>query len=180
MVIFIYGKGKKMQHIDERILALRHKNKCRSGAKAKEKTEPFFDGLIEIVLPDDFSDMKEEMIQKSFLADESPAYARITSNGEVVMTLDMLESHEPLDKVLEQSRQLIKVLYPGSVIYENGIINELTGWFDCKIFLEKETYYKLCFVVEKHDKKIFGSFQCRFKNYDRWKLQMINILNQIS
>lgn len=169
-----------MDYIDERILALRHKNTPPIGTKVKEKSEQFFDGLIEMVLPDIFLDMKEEMIQKTFFADVSPAYVKTTSNGELTMSLDLLDSHEPLETVLEQSRQLVKVLYPGSVIYENDIINELTGWFDCKIFMGKEMYYKLYFIVDKNEKKVFGCFQCRFENYDRWKSQMINILNQIS
>lgn len=56
-----------MKHIDERILALRHKNTSPIGTKVKEKSEQFFEGLIEMVLPDIFLDMKEEMIQKVFL-----------------------------------------------------------------------------------------------------------------
>lgn len=169
-----------MEYIDERILALRHKKISGIRIKAKGKKELFFDGLIEMVLPDDFSDMKEEMIRKVFPADESPAYVKTTRNGELTMSLDMLASHEPLEEVLEQSRQLIMLLYPGSIIYEKGTIGELTGWFDCKFFMGKETYYKLYFVVEKYEKKVFGCFQCRFENYDKWKLQMLNILNQIS
>lgn len=169
-----------MKHIDECILALRRKKISSMAIKTKERAELFFDGLIEMVLPDDFSDMKEEMLQEVFPAEKSPAYVKTTGNGEMTMSLDMLESQEPLEKVLEQCRRLVMLLYPGSVIYEKGIIGELTGWFDCKIFMGKETCYKLYFIVEKDNKKVFGSFQCKFENYDKWKIQMINILNQIS
>lgn len=169
-----------MEYIDERILALRHKKISGMRIKAKGKKELFFNGLIEMILPNDFSDMKEEAIRKVFPADKSPAYLKTTRNGELTMSLDLLEGHEPLSEVLEQSRQLIMLLYPGSVIYEKGTIGELTGWFDCKFFIGKEIYYKLYFVVEKYEKKVFGCLQCRFENYDKWKLQMLNILNQIS
>ena len=85
-----------MEYIDERILALRHKKISGMRIKAKGKKELFFNGLIEMILPNDFSDMKEEAIRKVFPADKSPAYLKTTRNGELTMSLDLLEGHEPL------------------------------------------------------------------------------------
>ncbi|MDE7017045.1 MAG: hypothetical protein K2P65_05635 [Lachnospiraceae bacterium] len=167
-----------MEYIDESILMLRHKN--ISYMAAKEKTELFFDGLIEMVLPDDFVDMPQEQIRESFISHELPAYIKTKCNGELTMSLDILDYQESLEVLVEQCMQYMKILFPGSIIYERGNINGFTGWFDSKVFMGKEIYYKLYFIVAKQGRNVFGSFQCRFVDYDRWKPQMMRVLNQIS
>lgn len=165
-----------MKYVDEYILAL--KQKVNSGMT--EKKEVVFNGLLEMPLLVALMDMPEERIQETFLSEVTPAYVKATPNGELTMCLDLLDSVGTLERDVEKSRQYLKILNPGSIIYEGGNIGENVRWFDSKVFMYKETYYKLYFFVEKDGQKVCGSFQCAFGVYDKWKTQIMEIISQIN
>ena len=166
-----------MKYLDECILSLRQKNISHSYIKVKKET--FFNDRLIMFLPEKFINMPDELLRTKFMAEELPEYIKMTDNGELTMSLDVMESCNSVEVELDKSRQIIKTLYPKGVIYEEGRIGEIGGWFDSKCFWEKDTYYKLYFIVEKNEIKVFGSFQCKFDKYDKWKPQILNILNQL-
>lgn len=166
-----------MEYQDQYILELRRKKVFNNFENVRY--ESFFNGLVEIPLSKDFVDMPDELCQKMFIAEELPVYIRTVNNGEITMSLGILDSSEQIEKVLARSKELIRQLYPENVIYEEGKVCEMGGWFDCKSFEKNATYYNVYFIVEKDGIKVFGSFRCNFKIYDKWKTQIFNILNQI-
>lgn len=166
-----------MEYQDQYILELRRKKAFSNFENARY--ESFFNGLIEIPLFKDFVEMSDELAQKIYLTEERPAYVKTVNNGELIMSLDILDKPGEIKKVLARTQEIIKQLYPGNVIYEKGDVCETGGWFDCKSFGTNGTYYNVYFIIEKDSIKVFGSFCCNFKIYDEWKPQILNILSQI-
>ena len=105
-----------------------------------------------------------------------PAYIKTVNNGELTMSLDILDDYATTEEILVRIKKIIKLMCPANVIYEEGNIGDMVGWFESKSNWEKITYYNLYFIIEKEGTKIFGNFQCLFERYDRWKPQIMNIL----
>lgn len=163
-----------MRYPDQYILQLRRK---KLEQKLKNGTyELFFQGLLEIPLPEDFIDMPEKLVREKFMMRDVPAYIKTVNNGELTMSLDILDDYATTEEILVRIKKIIKLMCPANVIYEEGNIGDMVGWFESKSNWEKITYYNLYFIIEKEGTKIFGNFQCLFERYDRWKPQIMNIL----
>lgn len=141
----------------------------------------FFDRLMEMPVPDIFSDMPEEMAGRRFIADRRPQYIKSDITGDISLSMDLFEGKESVEEAIGKLCHIIKTMYPASVIYDFGDLPgmEAGRWFDVKSYKGEEVYYNIYFIAEKEDKKIFGSFQCPFEKYDNWKPQITQLLQEM-
>lgn len=166
-----------MEYLESCILEMR-KRKHLARVTAT-RNEQFFDGLFEMPVPENFVDMPTEMVRTRFMTEEIPAYIKMVNEGELIMSMDLLEGNGTVREELEKSMRILKCLYPDDVVYEEGELKDMGGWFEIKSYWEEETYYQLYFMTEKEEYKMFGKFQCKFEIYDKWKPQILQMISQI-
>lgn len=100
-------------------------------------------------------------------------------------TFQALEAEEemPVDdmeKAGDTAREILRRGDEKTVFYEQG--QALAGrvhWFDYKSFAKDGAVYHLMFLFPAETKVIMGTFYCRFRDYDRWKPEVISLLETI-
>ena len=142
----------------------------------------FFDDTLQITLPEDFEDMKEEMASVMFQAENRPQIIKLSGDGCAHMTFSktaMTLTKEILPQMIKMVKQNFHRAQPASVFYEEKceMLEQIEyGWLDFKGFaIDGEVYYLNAFPIV-NGKMYHVSFCVPFDKKDEWKPQVLEIL----
>lgn len=142
----------------------------------------FFEDTLQITLPDDFEDMKEEIASVIYPAENRPQIIKVSSDGRVHITFSktaMALTKEILPQMLKMVKQNMHKVQPASEFYEEKCeVSEQIdyGWLDFKGFaLDGELYYLNAFPVV-NGKMYHISFCAPFEKREEWKPRILEIL----
>lgn len=96
-------------------------------------------------------------------------------------TLENEISVMDLEHERERIRQIVKQADGKNVFYDQGAVSgdTLALWFAYKSFAADERVYNMMFLFLSGGKLIIGTFYCIFKDYDRWRPIILNMLGTI-
>lgn len=152
---------------------------CKS-QEAGENRQDFQLGFS-IRIPDGFARADEKTAEKIYWSQRRPTVILLTGEGKAGITFQALEEELQRDDLFtarEIIRGVLSKLDPRTVVYDTGEEGEAL-WFDYKSFAGNETVYNLVFLFQGNEKKILGSFYCSFEAYDRWRPEVLDMLNTI-
>ena len=68
-----------------------------------------------------------------------------------------------------------------NVFYEEGQVSGSLPvlWFDYKSFAADERVYNLMFLFRAGERLLLGTFFCVFRDYDRWKPEVLRVLKTV-
>lgn len=155
-------------------------------AGGTEKEQVFHGQGFCMELMEGFQKTDEGMAGSAFLSRYRPEKLYIYPGEHAGFTFQTLRVKEISgNRTMEQLRgELRRILMHAdhkTVFYEEG---QVSGdlpvlWFDYKSFAADERVYNLMFLFQVGDDLILGTFYCIFKNYDRWKPEVLRVLKTI-
>ncbi len=141
-----------------------------------------FDDTLQITLPDEFEDMKEELVNMLYQAENKPQIIKVSKDGKVHITFSkttMAVTKEVLPQLIKMIKQNFHRMQPASEFYEEKCerLEQIEYcWLDFKGFaLDGELYYMNAYPIV-NGKMYHVSFCTSFDKKDEWKPQMIEIL----
>lgn len=150
--------------------------------KSKEKSQLFHGPGFLMNIPKEFEATGKDRADAVFFSKNRPdtiLFHKAECAGITVQALE--QDYQEGDIIKETIRRILKQVDGKNVFYEEG---QITGaypisWFDYKSFASDGIVYNLMFLFMAGEKLIIGTFYCIFKDYDRWKPRILNMLNTI-
>ena len=134
-----------------------------------------------IILPGGFVPAGEDAAAGIYRSRKRPSVIFIAEGGKTGITFQQLsgeQAGETLSSCRERIRQIIGQIDKRNVFYDVGE-REKAVWFDYKSFAGKETVYNMVFLFRAGEKKIMGTFYCMFEAYDRWRSEILEMIDTI-
>lgn len=132
-------------------------------------------------IPEEFKRADGENTSDIFWSEKRPEVILTSSKREEGLTFQLLNEEMDGEALLDCRKivkQLIEQIDGRCVFYDMGEKSEAV-WFDYKSFAENEVVYNLVFLFQTGQRKILGTFFCLFKEYDKWKPIILNMLETI-
>lgn len=139
-----------------------------------------------IELMEGFYEADEEEAGSVFSSGYRPEKLFICPGRHAGLTFQMLGVGETfengnMENLQEELRRILARSDRKTVFYEAGKIsgNIPVFWFDYKSFAIDERVYNLMFLFQAGEGLILGTFYCIFRNYDRWKPEVLRMLKTV-
>ncbi|MGL5437596.1 MAG: hypothetical protein ACRDBO_19780 [Lachnospiraceae bacterium] len=137
-----------------------------------------------IKLPPEFKQENKEQIRKIFTTKNKPDTVLTHIQEQAGFTFQPARLNTmklDLDSASKLMRQTLEQADAKNVFYEQGQISGYLPivWFDYKSFAADERVYNILFLFSVEEQLIIGTFYCIFKNYDKWKPRVLNMLKLI-
>lgn len=158
-------------------LSLKRKN---SG----ELTEYDFGMNFHIQIPDEFIKAEKDEAENVYRSIKRPSIIFFTEDKNEGITFQIVEEGNPdadPDVYRERIKNMIEQVDDRTVFYNTGSTGEnvKSYWLEYKSFAAKERIYNLLFIFQAGGRTILGTFYCLFKDYDKWKPEIFEVLNTI-
>lgn len=178
-----------MAYTDEAIVKLRaevEKRKWASNIDLKKEqilygesyqfeTRYFFDHRLSLMVPNDFSEMPEEVIAEKYLTAEKPQIILTNHDRSIDITLNLLQGTFQAEQVplcLQKLRNTIREVYPATLFYDEELLYEkdmTVAYMDFKSFSLGGPIYNVMFVAAIHGRALIGTLNCAFDYWEQWK-----------
>lgn len=149
-----------------------------------EETE-FFDGKINMYIPNTFEDMSLEAKKLKYPSENRPDIIKSNENGSIAVTFKLIDSYLT-DEQIEELKDTMKIinnrLNPANIYFDEGILEvdeKKIGYFDFKSSAIDDFLYNFIFLFELQEKTIMGTFSCSYSEYDEWKDIVVEMVNTI-
>lgn len=136
-----------------------------------------------IEIPPGFEEASPDKAAKVFFTKNRPSMTLMNQGENAGLTFQTIVMEEVPSQALlkserEQVLQVLKSADENIVLYDRGSLFEQESilWFDYKSFAIDEQVYNIIFLFFAGNDLIMGTFYCVFKDYDKWKPQMLNML----
>lgn len=136
-------------------------------------------------LPEDFRETDRDRAAALFYSRHRPETMVLCPKRCAGFTFQALEAEadlpvDDMEKAGNTAREVLRRADVKTVFYEQG--QALAGrvhWFDYKSFAKDGAVYNLMFLFPAETKVMMGTFYCRFRDYDRWKTEVLKLLETI-
>ncbi|BFH17414.1 hypothetical protein WJ0W_002170 [Paenibacillus melissococcoides] len=177
-----------MEFMDEKIQAL-----LNEAEKAKEphdirtgpvrvgkryyafEEQPFFDGKLTMYVPQDFTDMPEQVRKVKYPYEARPPIVKSDETGSIAFTLNRIDhdlQEEWVEELTNGMRAGIRRTNPAHLFFSDGTEEangNKVGYFEFKSSALDGFMYQLFFFFVFHGKTGMGTFSCRYADYDQWR-----------
>lgn len=148
---------------------------------------PEFYGLgFVIKIPGGFLEIGREKASSVFFSKNRPETILVNSKEHAGLTFQTarLEQGRLVTDLEVERNGILQILKQAGgmyVFYDQGKAggNVPALWFDYKSFAADERVYNMMFLFLSDGKLIIGTFYCIFKDYDRWKPNILTMLGTI-
>lgn len=134
-------------------------------------------------IPTGFEEVSPDKASTVFFSKNRPTMIFMNPGENAGLTFQTIDVKEVPSQALLQSEceQVLRVLKNADeniVFYDQGNLTEQESvlWFDYKSFAIDELVYNITFLFFAGNDLIMGTFYCVFKDYDKWKPQILNML----
>ncbi|MDR7810480.1 hypothetical protein [Lacrimispora sp.] len=137
-----------------------------------------------INIPDGFEKAGREKTAAIFFSKNRPDIVLLNPAEHAGITFQTAKSGNfSLDLEVErkQIRRILSQADAKNVFYDQGnVFGDIpVVWFDYKSFAVDERVYNMMFLFPASEKLMIGTFYCIFKDYDRWRPEILNMLRTI-
>jgi len=139
-----------------------------------------------ISLPIEFQEAKWAVVKTIFLSKNRPDVILVHSIEPVGFTFQAIDwtgdcMESDLSLIMKQIQETLKLTDGKQVFYDEGQLNNDVPvvWFDYKSFAIDERIYNIMFLFMKEGQLVIGTFYCVFKDYEKWKARVLEILSTI-
>lgn len=133
-----------------------------------------------------FEETEEGMAGSVFLSGYRPEKLLICPGKHAGFTFQTLSTeeiseNEHMENLREDLRRILMRLDRKNVFYEEGQVSGSLPilWFDYKSFAADERVYNLMFLFQAGERLLLGTFFCVFRDYDRWKPEVLRVLKTV-
>lgn len=155
------------------------------GNRPQERSGLHGPGFV-LELPNGFEEIDRDKAASIFYSKNRPEIVLINQFEHAGITIQtvILENEitsMDLEGERERVRQIVRQADGKNVFYDQGNIPGDTPvmWFDYKSFAADERVYNMMFLFLSGGKLVIGTFYCIFKDYDRWRPIILNMLGTI-
>ena len=139
-----------------------------------------FDGQVQMLLPDHFIRMPEELVRLRYLSAYRPHLILTARDPTENIGLSCIARKErDLHETLVMMRASVQQTAPESVFYESSQItakNSEGFWFEYKSFTINDEAYNLQFLFGSEKIILLGVFNCCIRYFDEWKPFIVKAL----
>jgi hypothetical protein len=147
-----------------------------------------FDAGIFVYLPEDFTDMPEDVTAIKYPSSNRPKIIKADERGAVCFTFDVIDN--PLDaesvpELVSGMRAMLQKLNPSFLFFESEESeteteeNPAIGSIAYKSPAIDEAVYNVMFFASINGKTLMGTFSCPYGEHDEWKDIVSEILDLI-
>jgi hypothetical protein len=144
-----------------------------------------FDGKLRIYLPEDFSEMPEEIARIKYPSSDRPKIIVSDERGAATFTFGIVES--PLDKaslssLVFEMRTMLHSLNPSWIFFEKEEGEDPkpnAESFSYKSTAADGTVYNLMFFAPADEKTMMGTFSCPYGEHEAWESVLHEILRLV-
>lgn len=144
---------------------------------------PLFDGMYRILLPENFTQMPEQIARIRYISSYRPPVILSGPNYDENFGFHLLkEENEGPDQLIRKMQNSVLRHAPETVFYSKGCIevSKMSGrWFEYKNFTLDEETYNMQFIIQSESDMLVGTFNCRMLFYDEWKPLVLKSLGLI-
>ena len=145
----------------------------------------FFDGQIELMVPDTFSVMPDEVATEKYPTKQRPQVILTNSNHTIDITLNLPEDFlkpEQVPMSLQIMKSAIREMYPATLFYDEGRIekdDKNIVYMDFKSTSLGGAIYSIMFASSVCDRLLIGTFNCPFEQWEQWQPVALEVISTI-
>lgn len=147
----------------------------------------FFDGNLNVLIPDDFAEMPEKVAKARYLSNHRPPVLFTNPSYDENLGFHLLnrkdfQEYNNLEELIKKMVDSVRQHAPETVFYgkDNFYPDNAEGmWFEYKNFTLDEETYNLQMLVLSDKYLLAGTFNCRMCFYDEWKEPILKSLDYI-
>lgn len=159
----------RIDHKDLDFFLIQIQAVCAKEPERKKKEEEWrtFHGF-RIWIPDNFSLADKKLVEEIFWSESKPEILFITKERTAGITMQVIEKEI---KSAEMMKAQLNNLDSRIVCYDMGETESSVKvhWIEYKSFAGDERIYNMLFFFQIKDRNILGTFYCLFREYDKWK-----------
>jgi len=188
-----------MGYADEAIIKLRTgaelRNRASSIDLAREQIicgeeysfapAQFFEKRLELVVPQEFAPMPEDLAAEKYLSAQKPQVILTSHDCTVDITLNLLDGTlktEQIPQCLQKLKGTIRKAFPATIFYEEEQFDSDDGSvasMDYKSYSMGGAIYNIMFVSVIFNKPLIGTFNCPFEQWEQWRPVALEMLKTI-
>lgn len=146
-----------------------------------------FDGALNILIPDHFTEMPENIAKARYLSNYRPPVLLTNPSYDENLGFHLLsrknyQEYNNLDELIKKMENSVRQHAPETVFYgkDRFYPDKAEGmWFEYKNFTLDEETYNLQMLVLTDKYVLAGTFNCRMCFYDEWKEPILKSLDHI-
>ena len=172
--------------VDKMFLLLQDELKKNSRKERMDTDIPYHGAGFLIHLPLGFEEAGIDKASAIFYSKNRPDKLFVQSDGHAGITLQPIGGKhdlpgEDFECMKDEISRILKRTDRKTVFYEEGTADGSIPvlWFDYKSFAANEPVYNLMFLFLSGEMVIMGTFYCIFRDYDRWKPVILDMLRTI-
>lgn len=148
----------------------------------------FFDDRLELVVPEEFSPMPEEMAAEKYLTAQRPQVILSNRDCTIDITLNLLEDLLKAIQIplcLQKLKKTIREVYPATLFYDTELLetgHATVAYMDFKSFSLSGPVYNIMFVSVICGRPLIGTFNCLFEHWEQWRpvaLEMLKTIREV-
>lgn len=147
--------------------------------------EELFAGKLEIMLPDVFIDIPEDLKILKYPNVNRPQIIKTNIEEGMDFTFHLLE-YEPQFRTVKEAAKIVKNVLrsvnPAFVFFnqEDFVVDEVAiSWFDFKSYGFDGEIYNLYYYVDLKDKLVQGIFNCKMGEKESWEIVAKDVMQSI-
>jgi len=151
----------------------------------KLRTISFSDGNVEIMIPEDFKIMSEEMLKLKYPSANRPTIVYTNDSGSINVALNLTTSSASQDLIpqfKEALQNTFKQVYPSAKWKDNGIntINDKrVGYLELVTPAIDTEVYNLIFFTDVNSQLLLCTFNCTVQYLEEWQSIGHEIMNSL-
>jgi len=135
----------------------------------------FFDDRLELMVPQEFSPMPEDIAAGKYLTAQKPQVILSNRDYTIDITLNLLEDLLKAIQIplcLQKLKNTIREVYPATLFFDAELIETdaaTVAYMDFKSFSLSGPVYNIMFVSAICKKPLIGTFNCQFEHWEQWR-----------
>lgn len=146
-----------------------------------------FEGKVNALIPEDFMEMPERIVKVRYISTYRPPVLLTSAGydenfGFHLLKREEIREYDNLDGLICQMQNTVRLHASETVFYDKGYICPKGAegmWFEYKNFTLDDETYNLQFLIGSDIYLLAGTFNCRMRFYDEWKVPVLHLLEYI-
>lgn len=186
---------KKQNYFDEQILRMRRNEKSAEKSLLEQgvfigtqyyefSRVRIIDYRISVLLPNTFIDLPEEMAKMKYPSRPQVIKSSLdtTANFTFRWFPDESFSSERTDRAMQKFRTFLTKMNPSITVMRTGLERletERLVWLQYRSQAVDEEIFNIAFLTPIANRMLFGSFNCRYNQYEDWWSAMQSVMRSI-
>jgi len=145
----------------------------------------FFDHCLEIMVPQTFAPMPEELAAEKYLTSQKPQVILTSRDYTTDITLNLLDGELKAEQVplcLQKLKDTIRGVYPATLFFDAERLDAdgtTVAYMDFKSFSLGDPVYNVMFVSAIRGRALIGTFNCQYEYWEQWRPVVFEMLKTI-